>query len=302
MSFFDHNLWEKNVRLKNIITNVSDGDIPTEYRTKELTNTREKTYGIRDFVYDHNENGFRGCSFSKRGKVTILVLGDSFTYGVGLPEEHIWWHQIKEQLSGDVVFHNLSLGGSGTSYISSVYRWYLNTYGAPDYVLYCLSSLERQNIPHHIETNGTVHSDFFISADFELDSPIKDIHPVIPKIYTKDTDNNRSMMHIRLVDSWTKEAGSHISYCSWAIDTIRELLEYKDDCMDQVCAELFRKPLSNRSELQFLDPKPWGEAREKFPQTIARDFMHLGPRPHYVFAQAYLKHLMNKPKFAGLFE
>lgn len=63
-----------------------------------------------DIEYVNNSHGFRSDEFSL--KDNFVTVGCSFTYGIGLPQSHIWPSRLSEKL--DLPVYNLGVpGGSG---------------------------------------------------------------------------------------------------------------------------------------------------------------------------------------------
>ena len=85
-------------------------------------------YGMYDFTYSNNSFGFRGpkeSSFEKTANYRVLLLGDSFAYGVGVNDDQTFAHQIENNLSGmpgglEVI--NAGNGGKGTDYALKLFQ------------------------------------------------------------------------------------------------------------------------------------------------------------------------------------
>ena len=64
--------------------------------------------------YKFNQHGYRSDDFDLNAKVKVLVFGDSYSFGLGLPFDHIWFNLLKAMLIAknekfeDVKFFNFS--------------------------------------------------------------------------------------------------------------------------------------------------------------------------------------------------
>jgi hypothetical protein len=73
------------------------------------------------FTYNMNQYGFRG-NFDFTGD-TMIALGCSFTFGVGLPEEDLWCSLLANKLNLKLV--NLGVGGCGMDTVFRLARYWL---------------------------------------------------------------------------------------------------------------------------------------------------------------------------------
>lgn len=91
-------------------------DVEDRYRAKP-----HRLLGPDDVSYRFNSYGYRGPEFS-RGDVNIMALGDSFTFGTGLPEEAIYGSRLAkllgERLGRAVRCWDLALGGHSNDFIA----------------------------------------------------------------------------------------------------------------------------------------------------------------------------------------
>lgn len=87
---------------------------------KTWLKSRDKTeYTEEDFSYRLNIHGFRCNDFNTMdfNKKSIVYLGCSFTFGIGLPEEHIWCSVLHKMIQDryDEEFNFINLGVPGGS-------------------------------------------------------------------------------------------------------------------------------------------------------------------------------------------
>lgn len=103
----------------------SNSDNEATYRTKVVPNNLSK-YREEDFGYTHNGAGYRCDEFSTletstKFRKNILFLGDSITYGVGIPLEEVWAYRIIQRMRKECPMHslpyiNLAKGGKSMDY------------------------------------------------------------------------------------------------------------------------------------------------------------------------------------------
>ena len=93
-----------------------------------LQHGQRSYYGMYDFTYSNNSLGFRGpkeYSFEKTAKYRVLLLGDSFAYGVGVNDDQTFAHQIENNLlgiPGGLEVINAGNGGKGTDYALKLFQ------------------------------------------------------------------------------------------------------------------------------------------------------------------------------------
>ena len=93
--------------------------------------------GIFKFTFEHNELGFRKTAKVENNfKRSVLLLGDSFTYGTGVDNEKTFAYLLQDAFIKDSIrIFNGAHGGTGTDYALKV----LQTIGeklAPEIVIY----------------------------------------------------------------------------------------------------------------------------------------------------------------------
>jgi hypothetical protein len=101
----------------------------------------EKGFGRLDLdgEYVINKFGYRSKPFGQEAKV--VFSGDSFTYGVGLPEEGIWSSMVGKNMGLDFV--NLGWPGASAQGVVSDLMHYFKVYGNPEYLFCMFPDLER---------------------------------------------------------------------------------------------------------------------------------------------------------------
>lgn len=77
--------------------------------------------GVYAYRYSNNSMGLRGPEIHAKTKPRILVLGDSFTYGIGVNDEETFCSILQSLLPGNEII-NAGNGGKGTDYALKFYR------------------------------------------------------------------------------------------------------------------------------------------------------------------------------------
>jgi hypothetical protein len=78
--------------------------------------------GVYDYTYNNNSLGFRGnreYNYGKHSNFRILLLGDSFTYGIGVNDDQTFAYHITEHIGdslGSLEVINAGNAGKGTDY------------------------------------------------------------------------------------------------------------------------------------------------------------------------------------------
>jgi hypothetical protein len=109
----------------------------------------EHTYNADDFYYDTNANGFRCDDFDTMDftKKSIIYLGCSHTFGVGLPEEHSWptitHNKLQKENNTIYNYINLGVAGAGADY----YLHFLPYFAKfnPEIIISCNPEITRMN-------------------------------------------------------------------------------------------------------------------------------------------------------------
>jgi hypothetical protein len=109
----------------------------------------DHTYKADEFYYDTNANGFRCDDFDTMDftKKSIIYLGCSHTFGVGLPEEHSWptitHNKLQKENNTIYNYINLGVAGAGMDY----YLHYLPYFAKfnPEIIISCNPEITRMN-------------------------------------------------------------------------------------------------------------------------------------------------------------
>ncbi len=77
----------------------------------------DSIYGDTDITYTWNQHGFRSDEFVEDGRDSILVVGDSWTIGMGVPVEHSWPNLLRDKIDPNFKIYNLSMAAASNDYI-----------------------------------------------------------------------------------------------------------------------------------------------------------------------------------------
>ncbi|HYW73829.1 MAG TPA: GDSL-type esterase/lipase family protein [Pyrinomonadaceae bacterium] len=102
--------------------------------------------GVFDYTYSNNSLGLRGREIGPKQRFRILLLGDSFTYGLGVNDTQTFASRL-ESLTGSETI-NAGDPGTGTDYALRFYET-LGRQLAPDVVILCFFSNDFQDNQRH---------------------------------------------------------------------------------------------------------------------------------------------------------
>lgn len=113
-----------------------------------------------DLTYSHNSKGYRSDEFSTKkpeGKIRIVTLGGSTTYGVGVNNDETWPHYLAQELGNDYEVINMGVPGYSTAENLIQTELYLSELH-PDLAIYYVGLNDLRNI--NIENLTADYSDF----------------------------------------------------------------------------------------------------------------------------------------------
>ncbi len=88
--------------------------VPNQRATRTLP-------GVYAYSYSNNSIGLRGSEVGGKTRPRILVLGDSFTYGIGVNDDETFCSILQQKLPSQEII-NAGNGGKGTDYELKFYR------------------------------------------------------------------------------------------------------------------------------------------------------------------------------------
>lgn len=109
--------------------------------------------------YIHNSFGYRGPEF--HSNTQAIFAGDSFTYGVGIPEDGIWSSIVSKSLNLDSV--NMGWPGASVTGIVGNLMHYFKKYGNPEYLFCMFPEFARMQVflNNNILVSSSSYSDGF---------------------------------------------------------------------------------------------------------------------------------------------
>jgi hypothetical protein len=184
---------------------------------------KEWYYYNKDIEYKYNSWGYRTKEFSELNDDYILVLGCSFTEGIGLDYDDIWATKLGKKLNLDVF--NLGIGGSGsdiTGYNTILFHNFVLTNNKlPKYVIYQWTFENRTSYMFNNESNLIDIETFSISYP-------KDAYPKNYKKYNdwynhSFIDNGgellkQSNLYSMLCNNLWKSMGIPVYHWTWEDD------------------------------------------------------------------------------------
>ena len=227
----------------------------------------ENNWIDKEIIYRFNSRGFRTPEFTD--KENFLVLGCSFTSGIGLPEEMMWANVISKLAGLDV--WNLGVGGSGSDTCYRVADHYIPKL-RPKYVI----MLE----PEHSRTEifATVHN---VGSQHHV------IHGVggWPQIVRPDIEYSMPILtdNAYMKNWWVYDENSQIraQKCVQAI----AYLCYK-----------YRVEFYHYKAVDFTSQKFW-KLKPGMLVDVARDLAHPGPATNQCFAKQVYEDIINKKTY-----
>ena len=100
---FIWNYWLKDPTLnypKSTQLNFMEGTNDSEeaYKNTDKTTPWQKNFTETSITYTLNSKGYRGDEHDPK-KYTVMIVGDSFVFGVGLDDKDCWVNQFKQLMS-----------------------------------------------------------------------------------------------------------------------------------------------------------------------------------------------------------
>lgn len=193
--------------------------------------------------YIDNTYGFRGKDFSNSDN--FVAAGCSFTYGVGVPEDAVWWKRVAKGL-------NLSTSaaiarpGASTSWIVEKLFSYFAEFGNPKYLLCFFPDLDRFSVPidgvvlegDPSATNaegepGTFGSSpgqrFYATRSLNRSDILKTKYLKRPynirSVYTTEMATYGAVRSIRFLEQYCKAAGITLLWTTWDLSFMKYLEE-----------------------------------------------------------------------------
>jgi hypothetical protein len=284
-----------------------------------------------ELVFEHPELGIRYHAFTDRlgarvddgdtetpDRVDVMILGCSFTWGLGVRNEDTYAEHLRQLLGTTVV--NLAMGGYGS--IQSLQRLRRNTGLAPKLVIYAF-------IRHHLDRNvspcAAAPPVFCITQPyFETRDGVGDIHPPPAplvsgepvRIMTHDWDGPADVLRATLWALRTdifrftarpdQSPGTMNESVTFAVTemarTTRAIgaqlavlyIPYLNDRQPQGPPESLRRAVAE-NDVALIDLTPWVDAHHAqhpgLPLVLGSQDLHPNPLAHRLIAEGIAQHL-----------
>jgi hypothetical protein len=275
-------------------------------------NQHKITYGKTDITYDYNSFGFRTDSgpkeFEDIGTNPVFMVGGcSITEGIGLPEHRIWhsflYNRLADHCNRPMVKLNMGKGGiSIATTIRYIYTMIEHYNVHPDLLYIVLPPVSRQEL---IVDN---HNDYVHHYIPGLPPPLNASRLLNNAINVLNKNiNYRQLYHNCYRDllflKWFLLAKNiPWFFSSWSNDfaeeTIKQLIPAASGADYTIPSEL----LINYIPAKILYNEYIKPDNIKFPQTIARDYVHYGPNSHLDLADQIYDKLSKHNNFRHILE
>ena len=227
-----------------------------------------ETININDplISYTINNYRYRSDDISKDySESNFLYSGCSNTFGLGLPLESIWAHQLNSFL-GKEKFINLGInGGSYKTVVYDVFN-YIRNFGKPEGVFLLLPNLERQITFAKSEEDK-------VSIQLRMH---KKTNLEISKIITEEVNLFEFYNTMKMLEDYLFELKIPLIWATWDTDLDKKinLTQNFRNYISTNNFEVYEK-IQNSPRPKQLDNDYW---------VVARDNSHLGSRHHIFFA------------------
>jgi hypothetical protein len=140
-------------------------------------------------MYTYNTRGFRDDEWPAdltQIYTNAWCVGDSFTVGLGQPQEEIWPYLLKEQIP-ELIF-NVSLNGASNDWISRKVRYILE-HTKPKYIFIQWSYLHRREHPNSDLSDENRRLHYIPTEQVDSNKDLQDIENFIKNLDTIKTDS-----------------------------------------------------------------------------------------------------------------
>lgn len=183
-------------------------------------------------IYSHNSHGYRSKEFHKNTQA--VFSGDSFTYGVGLPEDGTWASMVSEALGLDSV--NLGFPGASATGIVSNLMHYFKVYGNPEYLFCMFPDLERMHVflnkniltSTHDMDNGFTEIQLCHLSDYEERPKYAKKPFLVDDVMSNEIAYYYSLKSIQMLEQYCEAAGIKFLWGMFHVpdsDAMRELVK-----------------------------------------------------------------------------
>jgi hypothetical protein len=216
--------------------------------------------------YRINNFGYRSDDFDIRdSESNFLYSGCSNTFGIGVPLESIWAHQLNSFLGGEKF---ISLGINSGSYKTIVYDVfnYIRNFGKPKGVFLLFPNIERQIV---FLGNNDKNVNIFVQVYRNTSSKISEV-------ITEKSNMFEFYNTVKMLEDYLFELGIPLVWTTWdmALDKKISLTKGFNNYASLDNFDIYNKT-QNAPIPEKLDNEYW---------NVARDSSHLGSKYHLYYA------------------
>ena len=229
--------------------------------------------------YKINNYGYRSDDIEKENVSNNFIFsGCSNTFGIGVPIESIWAHQINEELGGEK-FINLGMNsGSHKTIVFDIFR-YIKNFGKPKGVFVLFPNMER-----HIGFNKDKDKNIFILV-YRNPKGREDMQKCLDAI-PEDVAFFEFYHTVMMLEDYLEALDIPLVWATWDKKLNQRILDTKG----------FRNYV-NTENFDIFDKTDAIGKPEKFNNdywTIARDFSHMGTKSQMFYAQLLMDAWRNR--------
>lgn len=229
--------------------------------------------------YRINNYGYRSDDISKEDSENNFIFsGCSNTFGIGIPLESIWAHQVNEELGGEK-FINLGMNsGSHKTIVYDIYS-YIRNFGKPKGVFILFPNMERQ-----VGFSKDDDTNIFVLV-YRNPRDREDMRKIKEAI--QDETALFEFYHtVMMLEDYLEELEIPLVWTTWDDALNKNILQTKG----------FRN-FTNMKNVEVLGKTMAMGKPEKFKNRyweIARDLSHMGTKAHMFYAQLFLEEWRSK--------
>lgn len=220
--------------------------------------------------YKINNYGYRSDDIEEKDTSNNFIFsGCSNTFGIGVPVESIWAHQINEELGGEK-FINIGMNsGSHKTIAFDIFR-YIKKFGKPKGVFILFPNMERQ-----VGFSKDEDPNIFVLV-YRKPRDREDMKKIKEAI--QDETALFEFYHtVMMLEDYLEALGVPLVWATWDEDLNKKILETKG----------FRNYVNSKN-FDIYDRTTSLGKPEKFNNRyweIARDFSHMGTKQHMFYYQ-----------------
>ena len=220
--------------------------------------------------YKINNYGYRCDDITVEDSTNNFIFsGCSNTFGIGVPLESIWAHQLNEELGGEK-FINLGMNsGSHKTIVFDIFR-YIKNFGKPKGVFVLFPNMER-----HIGFNVDKDKNIFVLV-YRNPRGREDMQKCLDAI-PEDVAFFEFYHTVMMLEDYLEALGIPLVWATWDKKLNENILRTKG----------FKNHV-NTQNFDIFDKTDAIGKPEKFDNdywTIARDFSHMGTKSHMFYYQ-----------------